>query len=339
MAGRQIPRTHEAIINSQPGDYVIKSDGTVHYINNGDIQYSKNALAKQSTATSTPEQVEEKPGQIGAEVKDINPTDLMSGQEPEQQQKKQGAASKAFDSISSTISNAFKNNNYNNTKRSELQAKKKKLEEELNYVNYNDPTGTPEKAQQLQEQLDAVNGELTDLDKPVPNVNVGIKTGVGTPGDQSGLSAGLRRQGEMANEAAANEEQFVQQSAAIANQDYRAAADREALAKAAVQQAQAKRAMTVGAGAGAAALAAAKNVVANPDYDAHRQRQDAQRQQALEGRKSADQLKRAGEQAYTQANINDYSEMQRDLENDESAGLSTADRQKLIGDTLLQGRL
>ena len=120
--------------------------------------------------------------------------------------------------------------------------------------------------------------------------------------DPMGRSAGLERQAEMHEQESTDYQKLAQQQAQIANRDYRAEAEKNAAANAAIQNAQAVANMG-NASAGAAALN--RNVQA-ADYNTMMQRQDTMRKEAMDARQRAYDAQQVAQQERTDAKGYDY---------------------------------
>ena len=121
--------------------------------------------------------------------------------------------------------------------------------------------------------------------------------------DPSGRSAQLRRQAQMHDIQAANEQKSSQQNFQIANRDARVEADKDALATGAIKNAQAVNNLASGTSAGTAAL---NRTVEQGDVNAHRQRQDAQHTEGVKNQREMWGARQTAEEERGAANITDY---------------------------------
>lgn len=120
--------------------------------------------------------------------------------------------------------------------------------------------------------------------------------------DPSGMSASARRIAEIKEQGAAEQDKFAQQSAQIANRNYRDEADKNAAAQAS-QENQQKVSNMGNASAGAAAL---ERGTATADYDTHMNRADTQREKAAQLKGAANATRQSAERNRQEAKELDY---------------------------------
>lgn len=121
--------------------------------------------------------------------------------------------------------------------------------------------------------------------------------------DPSGRSDQLRRQAQMHDIQAADEQKNSQQNFQVANRDARVEADKDAISTAAVKNAQTVNNLASGTAAGTAAL---NRTVEHGDTNMHRQRADAQRQEGVKNQREMWGSRQTAEEERGGANITDY---------------------------------
>lgn len=130
--------------------------------------------------------------------------------------------------------------------------------------------------------------------------------------DKSGSTAGLREQANISQKQAGQEQINAQQNAQIANRNYRAEAEKNAIAGAATENAQRLKSLGASAGGGAAAL---NRTTQSADYNTHMNRSDVQRQRGVEQQRKSTAYELAGAQARKIANMQDYNQAARQQQN------------------------
>lgn len=136
--------------------------------------------------------------------------------------------------------------------------------------------------------------------------------------DEAPGAQNLRNQAALHDEQAAAEEANEQESRQIANRDYRGEAEKNAVAGAAVENAQ-KVANLGNVSAGAAALARG---VKSADYDTHMARQDEQREKAVQKQREAYGARQTAEEERQAAEAENNDKRNMDIYNSLSRYLS-----------------
>lgn len=161
--------------------------------------------------------------------------------------------------------------------------------------------------------------------KPSANVTTATSTGTGTGqyrfnggisnnaaariadtlygNDPSGRSKQLRRQAQMHDVQATDEQKSAQQNFQVANRNARVEADKDAVAASAIKNAQTVNNLAAGTSAGTAAL---NRTVEQGDVAAHRQRADAQRAEGVKNQREMWGARQTAEEERGAANITDY---------------------------------
>lgn len=121
--------------------------------------------------------------------------------------------------------------------------------------------------------------------------------------DPSGRSKQLRRQAQMHDIQAIDEQKSAQQNFQVANRNARVEADKDAVATSAIKNAQTVNNLASGTGAGTAAL---NRTVEQGDVAAHRQRADAQRAEGVKNQREMWGARQTAEEERGAANITDY---------------------------------
>lgn len=121
--------------------------------------------------------------------------------------------------------------------------------------------------------------------------------------DPSGRSDQLRRQAQMHDIQAGDEQKNSQQNFQVANRNARVEADKDAISTAAVKNAQTVNNLASGTAAGTAAL---NRTVEQGDMNMHRQRADAQRQEGVKNQREMWGSRQTAEEERGGANITDY---------------------------------
>lgn len=121
--------------------------------------------------------------------------------------------------------------------------------------------------------------------------------------DPSGRSNQLRRQAQMHDIQAGDEQKNSQQNFQVANRNARVEADKDAISTAAVKNAQTVNNLASGTAAGTAAL---NRTVEQGDVNMHRQRADAQRQEGVKNQREMWGSRQTAEEERGGANITDY---------------------------------
>lgn len=137
----------------------------------------------------------------------------------------------------------------------------------------------------------------------------------------NGASDHLRNQATMHEQQSGDLQKAQQQSQQIANRDYHTEADKNAVAGAATENAQRVQNLSASAGAGAAAL---NRQVKSSDYNTTMNRQDTQRDKAVERGKEAWDVRQQAERERAAADNSDYMGYLAATENQESNTLSKA---------------
>ena len=121
--------------------------------------------------------------------------------------------------------------------------------------------------------------------------------------DPSGRSDQLRKQAQMHDVQAADEQKNSQRNMQVANRDARAEADKDAVAQAASKNAQTVNNLSSATGAGAAAL---NRTVETGDPNTHRQRSDQQHAEGVKNQREMWGARQTAEEERGSANITDY---------------------------------
>lgn len=121
--------------------------------------------------------------------------------------------------------------------------------------------------------------------------------------DPSGRSKQLRRQAQLHDVQATDEQKSAQQNFQVANRNARVEADKDAVAASAIKNAQTVNNLASGTGAGTAAL---NRTVEQGDVAAHRQRADAQRAEGVKNQREMWGARQTAEEERGAANITDY---------------------------------
>lgn len=132
-------------------------------------------------------------------------------------------------------------------------------------------------------------------------------------------SAHLRRQAEMHDKQAADEQKNSQQNQQIANRDYRVEAEKNAASSAAAQNAQKVNNMG-NVSAGAAAL---ERGVEAADYNTHMQRQDQQRAEGVQNQREMWGARQTAEEERSYATKGDWDFTQAQVYNNAASSLSS----------------
>lgn len=138
----------------------------------------------------------------------------------------------------------------------------------------------------------------------------------GTP--QEPNSVHLRRQAEMHDKQAGDEQKNTQQNFQVANRDYRVEAEKNAASQAAAENAQKVNNMG-NASAGAAAL---ERGVKEADYNTHMQRQDQQRTEGVKNQREMWGARQTAEEERADADKGDHDYLQTQLYNNAASSLS-----------------
>lgn len=150
-----------------------------------------------------------------------------------------------------------------------------------------------------------------------------------TPGgtSQEPNSIHLRRQSEMHDKQAGDEQKNAQQNFQVANRNYRVEAEKNAVSQAAAENAQ-KVSNMGNASAGAAAL---ERTVEKADYNTHMQRQDQQRSEGVKNQREMWGARQTAEEERANADKGDHDYLQAQLYNNATSSLSmggVADEEK-----------
>lgn len=148
--------------------------------------------------------------------------------------------------------------------------------------------------------------------------------------DPSGRSNQLRRQAQMHDVQAADEQKNSQANFQIANRNARVEADKDAVATSAVKNAQTVNNLASGTSAGTAAL---NRTVEQGNVDAHRQRADQQRQEGVSNQREMWGSRQTAEEERGAANITDYQYRQSRGQTAMTDYLSQPGHDKDTGDT------
>ena len=141
-----------------------------------------------------------------------------------------------------------------------------------------------------------------------------------TPGgtSQEPNSIHLRRQSEMHDKQAGDEQKNAQQNFQVANRNYRVEAEKNAASQAAAENAQ-KVSNMGNASAGAAAL---ERTVEKADYNTHMQRQDQQRSEGVKNQREMWGARQTAEEERANADKGDHDYLQAQLYNNAASSLS-----------------
>ena len=141
-----------------------------------------------------------------------------------------------------------------------------------------------------------------------------------TPGGTSKEpnSVHLRRQAEMHDKQAGDEQKNAQQNFRVANRDYKVEAEKNAVSQAAAKNAQKVNNMG-NASAGAAAL---ERGVEAADYNTHMQRQDQQRIEGVKNQREMYGARQTAEEERADADKGDHDYLQTQLYNNAASSLS-----------------
>lgn len=141
-----------------------------------------------------------------------------------------------------------------------------------------------------------------------------------TPGgtSQEPNSIHLRRQSEMHDKQAGDEQKNAQQNFQVANRNYRVEAEKNAASQAAAENAQKVSSMG-NASAGAAAL---ERTVEKADYITHMQRQDQQRSEGVKNQREMWGARQTAEEERANADKGDHDYLQAQLYNNAASSLS-----------------
>ena len=141
-----------------------------------------------------------------------------------------------------------------------------------------------------------------------------------TPGgtSQEPNSIHLRRQSEMHDKQAGDEQKNAQQNFQVANRNYRVEAEKNAASQAAAENAQKVNNMG-NASAGAAAL---ERTVEKADYNTHMQRKDQQRSEGVKNQREMWGARQTAEEERADADKGDHDYLQAQLYNNAASSLS-----------------
>ena len=141
-----------------------------------------------------------------------------------------------------------------------------------------------------------------------------------TPGgtSQEPNSIHLRRQSEMHDKQAGDEQKNAQQNFQVANRNYRVEAEKNAASQAAAENAQKVNNMG-NASAGAAAL---ERIVEKADYNTHMQRKDQQRSEGVKNQREMWGARQTAEEERADADKGDHDYLQARLYNNAASSLS-----------------
>ena len=150
-----------------------------------------------------------------------------------------------------------------------------------------------------------------------------------TPGgtSQEPNSIHLRRQSEIHDKQAGDEQKNAQQNFQVANRNYKVEAEKNAASQAAAENAQ-KVSNMGNASAGAAAL---ERTVEKADYNTHMQRQDQQRSEGVKNQREMWGARQTAEEERANADKGDHDYLQAQLYNNAASSLSmggVADEEK-----------
>ena len=141
-----------------------------------------------------------------------------------------------------------------------------------------------------------------------------------TPGgtSQEPNSIHLRRQSEIHDKQAGDEQKNAQQNFQVANRNYRVEAEKNAASQAAAENAQKVNNMG-NASAGAAAL---ERIVEKADYNTHMQRKDQQRSEGVKNQREMWGARQTAEEERADADKGDHDYLQAQLYNNAASSLS-----------------
>lgn len=178
------------------------------------------------------------------------------------------------------------------------------------------------------------NGSSTEQENVSSNSSVATNSLVNylaskTPGgtSQEPNSIHLRRQSEMHDKQAGDEQKNAQQNFQVANRNYKVEAEKNAASQAAAENAQ-KVSNMGNASAGAAAL---ERTVEKADYNTHMQRQDQQRSEGVKNQREMWGARQTAEEERANADKGDHDYLQAQLYNNAASSLSmggVADEEK-----------
>ena len=131
-------------------------------------------------------------------------------------------------------------------------------------------------------------------------------------------SVHLRRQSEMHDKQAGDEQKNAQQNFQVANRNYRVEAEKNAASQAAAENAQ-KVSNMGNASAGAAAL---ERTVEKADYNTHMQRKDQQRSEGVKNQREMWGARQTAEEERANADKGDHDYLQAQLYNNAASSLS-----------------
>lgn len=184
----------------------------------------------------------------------------------------------------------------NPEKIAELQQKVKELDDKYK----EDMQATADLRQYIEDEEDDKAVEAGSMEK---YLSTKFREGTEAPGE-----ANLRRQAEMHDKQAGDEQKNAQQNFAVANRDYRGEAEKNAVSQAASENAQ-KVANMGNVSAAASALARG---VKSADYNTHMQRQDQQRAEGVKNQREMWGSRQTAEEERANANKerHDYTDAQ-----------------------------
>ena len=169
------------------------------------------------------------------------------------------------------------------------------------------------------------NDNSTEQENVSPNSSVATNSLVNylaskTPGgtSQEPNSIHLRRQSEMHDKQAGDEQKNAQQNFQVANRNYRVEAEKNAASQAAAENAQ-KVSNMGNASAGAAAL---ERIVEKADYNTHMQRKDQQRSEGVKNQREMWGARQTAEEERANADKGDHDYLQAQLYNNAASSLS-----------------
>lgn len=178
----------------------------------------------------------------------------------------------------------------NPEKIAELQQKVKELDDKYK----EDMQATADLRQYIKDEEDDKSAEAGSIEK---YLSTKFREGTEAPGE-----ANLRRQAEMHDKQAGDEQKNAQQNFAVANRDYRGEAEKNAVSQAASENAQ-KVANMGNVSGGAAALARG---VKSADYNTHMQRQDQQRAEGVKNQREMWSNRQVAEYERSKAKQDNY---------------------------------
>ena len=169
------------------------------------------------------------------------------------------------------------------------------------------------------------NGNNTEQENVSSNSSVATNSLVNylaskTPGgtSQEPNSIHLRRQSEMHDKQAGDEQKNAQQNFQVANRNYRVEAEKNAASQAAAENAQKVNNMG-NTSAGAAAL---ERIVEKADYNTHMQRKDQQRSEGVKNQREMWGARQTAEEERANADKGDHDYLQAQLYNNAASSLS-----------------